>query len=170
LGYMTPVTIERLRGAANDDELFLLLGTELERRLPDGRRADDRFVSQLRALPRGLRAMAATYELDVSLALDDLGWHFGNWHHLGLSEETLDGLQELDAASMAEIFGEALGIAREYWDRLGSEDWSHWYNGSPLEQRLRPLNDKAWKIWHETDRGLFAHWIAYARQFPERLI
>jgi hypothetical protein len=114
--------------------------------------------------------MAATYELDVSLALDDLGWHFGNWHHLGLSEETLAGLRELGASPMADVFGQAFGIAREYWDQLGSEDWSDWYHGSPLEKRLGALNDEAWRIWHETENGLFAYWIAYARQFPECLI
>jgi hypothetical protein len=32
--------------------------------------------------------MAATYELDVSLTLDDLGWHFGNWPDPALSEKT----------------------------------------------------------------------------------
>jgi hypothetical protein len=154
----------------SDDQLFKLLGVELERRLPNGRRADDRFVSQLRALPRGLRAMAATYELDVSLALDDLGWHFGNWHHLALGKETLDGLRELGADAMAEVFGRAFEIAQEYWEQLGSEDWSDWYNGSPLERRLRPLNNKASRIWHRSDRGLFALWIAYARQFPDRLM
>ena len=168
---MTPsLTIESLRATESDDALFQLLGAELERRLPDGRKADDHFVSQIRALPRGLRAMAATYELDVSLALDDLGWHFGNWHHLGLAEETLRGLRELGAARMAEVFDKAFAIAQEYWDRLGSEDWSDSYHGSALEESLGAVNDEAWKIWHESERGLFAHWIAYARQFPERLI
>jgi hypothetical protein len=62
--------------------------------LSNGRRDDDSSVPELGFLPRGLRAKAATYELGVSLALDDLGWHFGNWRHLGLAQETLDGLGE----------------------------------------------------------------------------
>ena len=71
---------------------------------------------------------------------------------------------------MADVFAKALDIAREHWGRLGSADWSDWYHGSPLEQRLGELNDEAWRIWHESKRRLFTHWIAYARQFPERLI
>jgi len=110
---MEEFTIERVRSAESDDELFNLLGAELTRRLPNGRRPTDEFVHELHALPPGLRAMAATYELDVSLALDDFGWHFGNWHHVGLAEETLAGLRELGAARMAEIFSAAFVRAKE---------------------------------------------------------
>jgi hypothetical protein len=49
------------------------------------------FLVELRRLPPGLRAMAATYELDVSLTMDDLGWHFGNWHSTELAQGTAHG-------------------------------------------------------------------------------
>jgi hypothetical protein len=53
----------------------------------------------MRALPPGLRAMTAIYQLDVSMALDDLGWHFGNWPDRALREETLQGLKEFRGCS-----------------------------------------------------------------------
>ena len=165
---MPALTPERIRSVESDDDLFDLLLEELARRLPGGRRATDDFVRELQALPVGLRAMAATYELDVSLTLDDLGWHFGNWHHLGLAEETAAGLRELGAARLAEIFSEAFAIAKEYWRELGKEAWSDWYRESPLERALGPLNDEAWLIYKQK-RGVFHYWIAHARNHPERL-
>jgi hypothetical protein len=71
------LTEERIRACASDEDLFQALSAELHRRLPDGEGDDlDLFVERLRGLPKGLRAMAAIYQLDVSMALDDLGWHF----------------------------------------------------------------------------------------------
>jgi hypothetical protein len=166
---MQPLTVELVRSTHSDDELFDLLGRELSRRLPNGRQASDGFVRQLRELPPGLRAMAATYELDVSLAMDDLGWHFGNWHHIGLAEETVAGLRELGATRMAEIVSAALALAKEYWRELGEEGWPDWYRDSPLERSLAPLNDEAWSLWGEHERGLFHHWLVHARAEPERL-
>lgn len=90
---------------SDDDALFGLLGAELERRLSAGRTPTDEFVDALVSMPVGLRAMAATYELDVSLTLDDLGWHFGNWHHEGLARQTLFGLRELEIGSAGSIRG-----------------------------------------------------------------
>jgi hypothetical protein len=166
---MSNITPEVIAGAS-DDDLFELLVNELERRLPNGRRPDDGFVGELRKLPPGLRAMAATYELDVSLSLDDLGWHFGNWHHMGLAQETAAGLDELGAAEMADIFRKAFRLARDYWSELGSEDWTKWYRTSALHKALHPLNLAAWAVWETKEQGLFRHWLDYARRFPERLV
>ena len=63
----------------SDEKLFKHLGAELTRTLGPGATSGDDldvFVRRLGQLPRGLRTMAATYELDVSMTLDDLGWHF----------------------------------------------------------------------------------------------
>ena len=54
--------------------------------------------------------MAATFELDVSMALDDLGWHFGNWTHRGYCDETLHGLRELEAGEYTEMFANDGGV------------------------------------------------------------
>jgi len=161
---LTLKTIE----SSSDDALFAVLSKELERRI--GRRGKAReLAAKIRNLPIGLKAMAATYELDVSLALDDLGWHFGNWHDHGLAEETLRGLEELGAAELAEIFKAAFGLAIRYWNELGSKNWTKWYNGSPLEKAMKPLNEKAWSILKKNKTGIFDYWLAYARKHPDRI-
>jgi len=151
----------------SDDEVFDLLSAELNTRLPVRDSAD--FLAELRKLPRGLRAMAATYELDVSLALDDLGWHFGNWHDGELATETLEGLRELGADEFAELFESAFQHAQRFWLELGSENWMEWYHGSELEAAVMPLNDRAWKLWNDCPKGLFTYWVEYARKAPERV-
>ena len=45
---------------------------------------DGSFAANIAPLPPGLRAMAATHWLDISLTLDSITWHFGksvshNW-------------------------------------------------------------------------------------------
>ena len=81
--------------ACPDDALLKLLGGELTERLgPSEGDNLDEFLTRLSRIPVGLRAMAAVYQLDVSLTLDDLGWHFANWHHRGYSEATLWALGE----------------------------------------------------------------------------
>src|SRR5678816_1671920 len=111
------MTAEQIE-ASSDDELFSLLGKELETRISADRGSPE-FLAQIRELPVGLRAMSAKYEFDVSLALDDVGWHFGNWHSRELAEETARGLEELGAVDLARIFREGFRIAQDYWTELG---------------------------------------------------
>ena len=149
-----------------DEEVLDLIVSELDR-LPA--RDDPGFVPELRKLPVGLRAMAATYDLDVSLSLDDLGWHFGNWHDVELAEETAAGLEELGANELAAIFREALGHARRFWDYLGAEQWADWYPGSRLEEAVTPLNAKAWALHEALGNGILSYWVQYARSNPGKL-
>jgi len=113
--------------------------------------------------------MAATYELDVSLALNDLGWHFGNWHDVALAEETAAGLEELGATELAGLSRQTFGLAQQYWSELGAANWSEWYHGSPLEKALEPLNEQAWSLLQEKWNGIFSYWVAYTRLQPERM-
>ena len=161
---LTPEVIS----ASSDDELFNLLAKELEKRI-SVKRDSPEFMAEIQKLPIGLRAMAATYELDVSLAMDDLGWHFGNWHNTVLAEETIRGLDELGATELMVIFKEAFQITFQYWDKLGAEDWSKWYHDSPLEKEIKPLNEQAWKILKAKKNGIFEYWVQYARKHPERI-
>jgi len=154
--------------ASSDDELFKLLVKELEKRISVNRDSPE-FVTGMQKLPIGLRAMAATYELDVSLAMDDLGWHFGNWHNTVLAEETIRGLDELGAIELAMIFKKAFQIALRYWDELATKDWSKWYHNSPLENEIKPLNEQAWIILEAKKNGIFEYWVNYARKYPERI-
>jgi hypothetical protein len=164
---MNSLTLAAINSSSND-ELFALLGKELEARL--GRRGSaGEFAAKIRNLPIGLRAMAATYELDVSLAMDDLGWHFGNWHDAALAEETCRGLEELGATELAEVFKEAFRLAIRYWSDLGARNWSQWYHGSPLEKAMEPLNQRAWSILEDRKKGIFSYWVEYARKHPERV-
>jgi len=54
--------------------------------------------------------MAATHHLDISLALDDIGWHFLNFGETGHVKETEMGLRELGMSEMANLFAEAYRI------------------------------------------------------------
>jgi hypothetical protein len=164
---MSRLTIDAI-DASSDDELFSLLGKTLEREITAPRGSAE-FLAQIQGLPIGLSAMATTYELDVSLALDDLGWHFGNWHNPELAEETTRGLEELGAAEMAMVFRQAFELAQKYWSPLGSANWAEWYPGSELEEKLEPLNQRAWAILKDESMGIFKYWVDYARRNPEKV-
>jgi len=86
--------------------------------------------------------MASTYQLDVSLALDDLGWHFANWHHHGYALETSRGPRELGADSLAASFDAAHALASQYWAQLAAPGFVEWYHDSDLEKALEPLNQE----------------------------
>lgn len=161
------ITIEAI-DSSSDDELFTLLGKDLESRI-SAKRGSAEFVVQIRGLPVGLRAMAATYDLDVSLALDDLGWHFGNWHNEDLAEETARGLEELGASELAQVFRRAFETAKRYWRELDSEKWMEWYDGSPFEKAVEPLTDQAWSILKDKKLGILKYWVDYARRYPEKV-
>lgn len=164
------VTLHQLQSATTAKERLELIQELLQDRIPESRTEQGPFLERLKTLPPGLRAMAATYELDVSLAMDDLGCHFGNWHHFELAQETLQGLKELNALELAEIFGEALELARPYWDRLGTPDWMDWYPDSELDLALGELNEAAWNLLDDQDLGIMSYWTAYAERHPERLV
>jgi hypothetical protein len=152
------------------------LAASLEARLADAPKGEyDVFLPAIRRLPAGLRAMAATHELDVSMTLDDLGWHFANWHNLELAEETSRGLKELEAHEVAAVFDQALTLVRPHWDTIGSlvaidfQKFIEWYHGSELEVSLDPLNKRLDDLLDASPRGLFEFWIRYARRYPERV-
>jgi hypothetical protein len=156
--------------AMTDDEVVDAIGKELDRRLPANDDLDE-YVRELQELPIGLRSMAATYQLDVSMALDDLGWHFGNWHHHGYASETASGLRVLGQERAAELFEKAYQHALQHWDRLGEQDWMDWYHESPLEVAVDPLNVEMWAILEPLrPLGIFKWWVDYARKHPGLLV
>lgn len=170
-----PLTEQRIRECPTDEVLFKLLSEELQWRLPGGEGDDlDLFLQRLRDIPTGLRAMAATYQLDVSLTLDDLGWHFANWHHRPYSEETIWALRELEAFEQADIFAQAYALAQDHWDRIGElvsedfQDFAAWYPDSPLDKATLPLTRRMWEL-QEIDNGLFGYWTRFARKYPHKV-
>ena len=157
------------------EEVNQLLAGELMLRLPDGEGPDlDLFLAHTRCMPIGLRAMAAIYQLDVSITLDDLGWHFANWHHRGYCEETIWALRELEAVEQADIFAKAYAAAQPYWDQVGAmvaydlEHFVKWYPDSEFEQATMPLTKRMWEL-QAIDNGLLGLWGPYARKFPDRV-
>jgi hypothetical protein len=172
------LTIKAIRAAGNDEELFEKLTAELTRRLPAELHDDlSRLVEEMQSLPPGLRAMAATFKLDVSMALDDLGWHFANFHHRGYCNETSRGLWELEAEEIAQIFDKAYKVVLPYWDQISDmlavdfNLFSEWYNESDLYKALSPLNCRLWDIWEEASEfGFMRFWMVHARKYPERCV
>jgi hypothetical protein len=172
------LTITDIQGAASDKVLFDRLSGELANHLPPELNDDlGAFLAKLDDLSPGLRAMAATFQLDVSMALDDLGWHFANWHHRPYCEETSRGLWELGANEVAQVFDQAYQIVLPHWDAVsgmlatGFQVFSEWYPHSELEKALGPLNNRLWDICAVSPEfGLMRYWLDYARRFPERVV
>ena len=175
------LTTESIGNCADDEDLFNLLAGELTAKLPQGEGADlDQFLAQTQRLPVGLRAMAAIYQLDVSLTLDDLGWHFANWHHRRYCEEQIWALRELEANEAAEIFADAYARVQPWWDKIGQlvaddfEKFVKWYSDSDLEGVMDPLTRRLWDLFETAEsqgkrKGLLESWAPYARKYPHKV-
>ena len=173
------LTIKQIRDASSDTDLLRLLQSELNLLLPpDSRRDVPVFLSKLQTVPAGLRAMAATFELDVSMALDDLAWHFVNHPSLDLYEETRQALRELEAGEAAGLFEKAFSIVEPHWAKLSivgkGNDFGiihDWLDKNGIQKQIAPLNDQMWKLLKQwPDTGLMQYWVVYARKYPERCV
>lgn len=166
------LTEAQILECAGHDDLLKLLFSDLRVRLPPGEPFHmGRFLQKIRTIPIGLRAMAATFELDVSMTLDDLGWHFGNWTHRGYCDETLRGLRELEAAEYAEMFAKAYELARSCWTELRDlsyDDFEKWYDRSDFHKATALLSSRWWDL-EEIDGEIFGHWTRYARKYPHKV-
>jgi hypothetical protein len=77
------------------------------RALGDPYSTDGSFAASIAQLPPGLRAMAATHWLDISLTLDSITWHFSNFGEPKLVAQTEAGLRELGLHELASCFVDA---------------------------------------------------------------
>lgn len=159
----------------SDEDLSNLLVAELNRWFPNGQDADlDLFLAHLEPVPKGLRAMALVYELDVSITLDDLGWHFANWHHRRYCEQTVRALRELEAFEHAELFEQAFAFAELHWEKIGDlirkdfRDFVDWYSDSDFEKATIPLTRRMWEL-QKVNGGLLGFWTSYARKYPRNI-
>ena len=134
---------------------------------------DGSFAANLATLPPGLRAMAATHWLDISLTLDSITWHFGNFGEPHLVAETEAGLHELGLHELALCFQEAkelmLPLLAERTEADGDPDELVKRKG--LGGIADELNRRAWAL---DDLGagksvIYEAWAKYARQHPERV-
>jgi hypothetical protein len=169
------LTVEWILAAEDDKALFNLLSGELERLLPkEVQRDRDLYHQTLADLPRGLRAMAGIFFLDVSIAIDDLAWHFGNQNDERYLQETLNGLHELELFEVADLFEKAWKIMAPHLDKIRRDDWdgmnpTDWYEKIGVQQRIDPMDaiirthcKRAGKL------GLLESWVPYARKYPGR--
>lgn len=171
------LSIAAIQGSVSDHHLYSLLAGELTRLLPDEEGNDlGDFLRRLSKIPRGFQAMAAMYQFDVSMALDDLGCHFNNWHHRGYIKKQIWALRELELTEQASILAEAFKTAQPYWDDLGGQGtlgaFKDWYYDSALENALDPLNLRLWALCSPNGKfeGMLGQWPRYARKYPERLV
>jgi hypothetical protein len=174
------LSVETIRAIELDNVLLDALSTELQRWVPDRIELDD-LVALLPTLPSGLRAMCATVQFDVSMGLDEIGWHFANWHNLPYCLETSRGLHELEATVAAEVFGQAMEIVAPFWDTIGelldegADAFVKWYINSKLIESLMPLNERFWNSYARDsgrykELGFSQVWVDYARKYPKRMI
>ena len=158
----------------SDKVLFKLLGDELSRLVKVNPFKNlERWLKQVQKLPVGLRAMAATHGLDVSMCLDDLGWHFGNWPSLEVAEETRVGLGALGARKEQHVFAQAIEIARRNWAFITSDGFFDRYLESDMKGEMMPLNDRLWGLTstsrNNNGTSLVDRWAPYARRYPETI-
>jgi hypothetical protein len=122
--------------------------------------------------------MGATHWLDLSLTLDSITWHFGNFGEPALVAQTEAGLHELGLHELAECFCEAKNLMLPLLAGRTVED------GDPneilerkgLREAADELNKRAWAL-HPIAKSkkatessvIYAAWIRYARQHPENV-
>jgi len=135
--------------------------------------ADGSFAANIAPLPPGLRAMAATHWLDVSLTLDSITWHFGNFGEAQLVAETEAGLRELGLHELAACFVDAKELMLPLLAQRTEADGDPYelLERAGLKPRADEIDSRAWAL---DDLGagksvIYEAWIRYTRQHPERV-
>ncbi len=171
------LTLASIQAAADDNSLFQLLSDELSEQFPPELQQDrERFLLALKKAPPGLRSMAGTHDLDGSMALDDLAWHFLNHNDERFLRETVSSLRQLEAAEAAEVFLVAWDMVKPYLSEIRTHDWEadelHEYlDRTGIQEKVDPLSERMWAISARCgDLGLMQFWVNYARKYPERCV
>jgi len=163
-----------ITGDKDDDELLQKIFDVLTERLKDKGSAygsDSNIAFEMAGLPVGLRAMAATHHLDISLTLDSICWHFRNFGEPHLVALTEAGLRELELLELADCFHEAAEIMMPLADE-DAQDWSDFLEKHGLEERVDAINRRAWNLdggGKVTKSVIYNAWVKYARQHPENV-
>lgn len=114
--------------------------------------------------------MGATHWLDVSLTLDSITWHFGNFGEPALVAQTEDGLLELGLAELALVFREAKVLMEPFIDQMSPEQTSEeLLEKAGLGQRGYEIDCKAWDL-RDVGTGksaIYDAWVRYTRNNPE---
>jgi len=156
-----------------EKELFAMLAARVS---GDAYSEDGSFAKELAKLPPGLRAMAATHWLDISLTLDSITWHFGNFGEPGLVAQTEEGLMELGLLDLASCFGEAKQLMLPLLAGRTEADGDPYeiLERKGLRETGQALDNRASKLGECNDGGktksaIYAAWVRYVRQHPERV-
>jgi hypothetical protein len=158
----------------DDEGLHAEIGRLLtERAVGDPYGEDGTFAANIAKLPLGLRAMAATHWLDVSLTLDCITWHFGNFGEPGLVAATEAGLRELDLQELADCFVEAKNVMMPLVAKLreNGDDYEQILEGAGLTDRADNVDRRASALNDAVpgESPIYKAWIRYARRYPERV-
>ena len=171
------ITIESIGAAESDEALLELLATELQELLPIEMHGDRaQFHQMLGALPRGLRAMAATHEFAVSMTRDDLVCHFSNQNDEHDLHATLNGLRELELPEIADAFQQAWSALEPNLEALRKNQVSNeklydWLEEIGADEKIDSMNEIIWDFRDEAGHlGLHQSWVVYARKYPERCV
>jgi hypothetical protein len=161
--------------AKSDEELLQEIFTILSSKVNGNPYGDDsEFASAIRLLPLGLRAMAATHWLDISLTLDNIGWHFLNFGEPDFVKETHLGLRELGLDDLAGWFIEAYEIVEPLKAEIReSEEYDETLRDHGVLDRMDELSKLAWDQ-DGSDRkpsrsAIYDSWVRYARSHPDRV-
>jgi len=131
------------------------------------------FAANIAGLPPGLRAMAATHWLDISLTLDSLTWHFGNFGEAQLVAETEAGLRELGLLDLAQCFVDAKELMLPLLAQRTEADGDPYeiLERAGLRTRGDELDRRAWGVDSRRPRKsvIYEAWIPYTRRYPERV-
>ncbi|MDE1162556.1 MAG: hypothetical protein PW792_11510 [Acidobacteriaceae bacterium] len=171
---LTPALIA---STPSDQELFDHICKELESRIPQSvYESSAAFSKAIYQLPRGLQAMQSVYELDISMTLDDLAWHFLNHPADISSRRTYEGLLELELPAEASLFKQAWDIWAPHLEQyrqhgVGEQEPHDYLESIGVQKPINPLNDQLWKLLEKPNNlGLMQAWVNYARKYPERCI
>jgi hypothetical protein len=119
-------------------------------------------ADDIASLRPGLRAMAATHELDVHLANGGLGTYFLEERNEANIRECEAGLRELGMEALAEHFREAEALVREH---LAADPE---FDGEL--DRLWDLTDRIDDMEPQvSDSPIYGAWVRYAKAHPEIL-
>ena len=108
--------------------------------------ADSGFAANIASLPPGLRAMAATHWLDMSLTLDSITWRFGNFGEPHPVAETDAGLRELGLRELPSCFVEAKELMLPLLAQRTPADGDPYeiLDRAGLRTRAEALDRRAW--------------------------
>lgn len=160
--------------ALTDEELLKEIFSALSKSVSsvaDPYSEDGSYAAAIGSLPIGLRAMAATHHLDISLTMDDIGWHFLNFGEPALVRQAEAGLRELGLNEIADYFVEAHAIVNPLRSEIKeAEDYYACLESRGLMDRINELTDKA-SAKQPTLSGsaIYAAWAKYARLHPENV-